>query len=288
MEEAVGPYRLLRHIGVGGSADVFLARHEDAEPTSAPVVVKRLLPHLRRHDAATDMFEAEARLALRLRHPNIVETYDFGQSGRDYYIAMERVHGPTLAELIAQEQRLAPGVATRVLLDVCDALDAVHALGVVHGDVHPRNVMIDPGGMAKLTDFGVAMPHGEQTGPVRGTYAYMSPEQAQGHAVDQRSDVFAVGVMLWELMAGARLFGGSAPPVTLARVVEAEAPTLEDPRVNAVAQRCLAKAPGDRYGSATELATALGDAARVLRWDVRRETLASRAHASLSALEEER
>jgi serine/threonine-protein kinase len=256
-------------------SEVFLARLA-ADPDSDLIVIKRLLRQHREQEALVEMFLVEARRALRLEHPNIVDVRDTGQVGDDYYMVMEYVVGLDLFELTAEMSRvLPPGVCVRILLDASAGLDYVHATGVVHRDVNPHNLLVTEAGTTKLTDFGVAVDEHETNEQVRGTPAYMAPEQVQNQPIDRRTDVFAVGVILWELFAGKRLFGGVPPYLCLARVVEEPAPPLPDPDLDRIARRALAKEPADRYSSCAELAAALRDLASDRRWDTSTAAVAS-------------
>jgi eukaryotic-like serine/threonine-protein kinase len=304
-----GDYTLVRELGAGGMAEVFLARCDRVVPgRPKTVVVKRVLPHLVRNRAVVDLFLNEARLISQIRSPHIARVFETGRvRGRDY-ICMEFIAGVDLARLIERCQAtdtrtgqsaaapppgpttvLGPGALVRLLVDICGGLTAAHTatghdgapLGLIHGDLTPRNVMIDFAGVAKLIDFGVAQARGavcDDTPPdqsaIRGTYAYMAPEQIKGQAIDERSDVFAVGVLMWELFAGCRLFARQANFATLAAVVEQPAPPLFHllpahigDKLDQVAQKALAKRPADRYPSCDRLADDLLRVAFDLQWD---------------------
>jgi eukaryotic-like serine/threonine-protein kinase len=286
-----GKYRLLRKLGAGGMAEAYLAEQEGHAGFARTVVVKRVLPHLADRPEFTRMLVHEARVAARLQHDNIAQIYDLGHVGETYFITMEYVAGlelSTLCELAEVKQRtpLPLGAVARIILDVCAGLDHAHRatdtlgrpLGLVHRDVSPPNIMVTREGVTKIIDFGVAKATEEAgetaTGALKGKHAYMSPEQVRGHEVDARSDQFAVGVLLWELVTGRRLFKRDADFLTVRAVVEDEAPALtrvrpELPeRLEHIAARALEKDPDDRYASCEQLGDDLEDLARRSGWDV--------------------
>ncbi|HET8932660.1 MAG TPA: serine/threonine-protein kinase [Polyangiales bacterium] len=220
----IGRYELLHKIAAGGMAEVFLARQWGQGGFFRDVVIKRLYPHYAEHEHALRMFQDEARLLAELSHPNIPQVYDLGNADGYWYLAMEHVGGVTLTDLCrtaAKLNRPMPlAVAIGIVTQICMALHHAHerrdregrALKVVHRDVTPHNIVISPDAVVKVLDFGVAQTAARadtDAGAVRGTYAYMSPEQVRGKPLDKRSDVFAVGVILYELTTGRRLFRGS-------------------------------------------------------------------------------
>jgi serine/threonine-protein kinase len=242
---------LVRAIGQGAMSSVFLAESSDGE-----VAIKRLHPQLSCHPEQVALFAAEAQLARRFQHENLVHAFDSGAAGEQHFIAMELVRGPNLAESLARS-RPSPLTVTRIVRSLCRGLAAVHGAGIVHADVNPTNVLVGGDGVVKLTDFGVATPASTAQPEVRGTYAYMSPEQARGGPLDARSDLFSLGVLLWELWTGERLFRRDAHYLTLAAVVEAEPRPIGDPARDCVLEKALAKAPEARYSSAAEFSAAL-------------------------------
>jgi serine/threonine-protein kinase len=286
-----GKYRLLRKLGSGGMAEAYLAEQEGHAGFARTVVVKRVLPHLADRPEFTRMLVHEARIAARLQHDNIAQIYDLGHVGDTYFITMEYVAGVdvgTLGELAEARGRtpLPPGNVARIVLDVCAGLSHAHRatdtlgrpLGLVHRDVSPPNVMVTPEGTAKIIDFGIAKATAEAgetvTGAMKGKHAYMSPEQVRGRPVDARSDQFAVGILLWELVTGQRLFRRDADFLTVSAVVEDEAPVLSQvrpglpERLDHIAARALEKDPDDRYSSCEELADDLEDLSRRSGWDI--------------------
>jgi len=285
-----GKYRLLRKLGSGGMAEAYLAEQEGHAGFARTVVVKRVLPHLADKPEFTRMLVHEARIAARLQHDNIAQIYDLGHVGDTYFITMEYVAGVDLSMLseLADSHHRAPlalGAVARIILDVCAGLHHAHRatdtlgrpLGLVHRDVSPPNIMVTPEGTAKIIDFGVAKATEEvgetATGALKGKHAYMSPEQVRGRPVDARSDQFAVGILLWELVSWQRLFRRDADFLTVRAVVEDEAPTLSmlrpglPERLDHIAARALEKDPDDRYASCEELADDLEDLARRSGWD---------------------
>lgn len=224
---------------------MYLGRLSGAGGFQRFVGIKRLHPHLAREPEFIEMFLEEARLAARIHHPNVVPILEIGTSDQGYYIVMEYVEGDTLANLIARTvqrgDRLPARVAVRILADVLAGLHAAHeladdegkALGIVHRDVSPQNVLIGIDGSTRLTDFGVARATSKlsttRTGQLKGKLAYMAPEQARGAKdIDRRADVFAAGVVMWEALEGRRLFKGDGEADTLNKVLYEPIPPLED------------------------------------------------------------
>jgi serine/threonine-protein kinase len=274
-----GKYRLVEPLASGGMADVWRAEVTGAEGVVKEVALKLVRgEHAERSDFVR-MFVQEARLAARLSHANVVQVFEFDQVGGRYYIAMELVRGRHLGQVVerARERGLRLGVprAVHVAAEVARALAYAHRLGdggrplgLVHRDVSPHNVLVSFEGEVKLADFGIAraMNLGELTDPgnVKGKLAYMAPEQARGAAVDARADVFSLGVVLWELCAGRRLFARDGDAATLAAVLETEPvspPSAWNEEVpaelDAVALGALERDPERRTRSAQELAAAL-------------------------------
>lgn len=233
--DAVGRFRLHRKLANGNMGEVFLAEHQSDTRFKRVVVVKRLFPHLAHHPEAVRMFQDEAHVLAAMNHPNIPQIYDYGFTDSHWFLAIEYVPGHTLAELCAAGARAAAPMTLDVIVaaleQLCDALHHAHErrdpdgrpLRIVHRDVTPSNLMITPEGYAKLLDFGVARTAREESkgGALKGTLAYMAPEQVRAQRLDKRSDVFSVGVMLYELTTGRRLFYGSEIEVMTA-IVERE------------------------------------------------------------------
>ena len=205
-----GEYRLLRRLGGGGMAEVFLARREGPAGFRKDLVIKRILPHLARSEGFVRLFLHEARVAALIDHPNLVHVSAFGEIDGEFYLAMEYVDGFTLADLMQRVGKLTPGAACRIGTDLLEALDAIHSardadgrpLELVHRDVSLRNVMLTRAGAVKLLDFGIAVVQGDGAAPKMGTRQFMSPEQQVGGALDGRSDLYMVGGLLRSLMVG--------------------------------------------------------------------------------------
>lgn len=233
-----GRYELLHKMAAGGMAEIFLARQWGQSGFFRDVVIKRLFPYFAENPHVLRLFQDEARLLAELSHPNIPQVFDLGQTDGFWYIAMEHVSGFSLGDVClaaSKQAKLLPlGVSVGVVTQLCAALHHAHercdregrSLRIVHCDVTPRNVMVTPDGVVKVFDFGVARSAAREeaeAGVVRGTYAYMAPEQVRGKALDKRADVFAAGVILYELTTGERLFKGNDAQIMTA-VVERDAP----------------------------------------------------------------
>jgi len=256
-----GRYAIESRIARGGMADVFLARDQLLD---RPVALKVLFAELSVDPSFVERFRREAQNAARLSHPNIVSVYDWGEDGSTYYIVMEYVKGRSLSLQLREDGPLTPQHAAIIGSEVASALGFAHQHGVVHRDVKPGNVLIDERGSVRVTDFGIARARNTtenltQTGAVMGTATYFSPEQAQGLPVDQRSDVYSLGVVLYELVAGKPPFQGDNP-VTIAYKHVREQPTPLrdiDPTVpasyEAIVAEAMAKTPANRYASADAL-----------------------------------
>ncbi len=260
-----GRYRVEAEIGRGGMARVYRATDTVLGRT---VAIKVLDTEQASDHSFVDRFRREARAAARLNHPGVVAVFDTGSDDGVHYIIMEYVHGRTLGQVVAEEGPLPPDRAAAIATSVAEALSFAHAEGLVHRDVKPANVMLTDSGRVKVMDFGIARVVSAhtltQTAKVFGTAAYLSPEQAQGQRVDGRSDVYALGVVLYEMLTGRAPFAADSP-VALAfkHINEEPAPPSSVRRgipagLEAVVMRALAKDPDARYPGAAEMATALG------------------------------
>ena len=257
-------YRIVRRLGSGGMAHVYLAEHQ---LIARPVVIKVLHPHLAKEEEMRERFRREAESACKLAHPNICGIIDYGEAGESVYLVMPYLAGGSLADIIVAGKVLPPARASAVTVQVACALDYAHRHGIVHRDVKPDNVLFDEDGHAVITDFGIATArfHGRLTGTGRamGTPHYMSPEQAMGKMVDGRSDLYAVGVMLYEMLLGFPPFDGAdSYSIGYKHVHEQPvAPEIVDSRtpqaLAAIIMRCLEKKPDDRFQRGNDLADAL-------------------------------
>ena len=273
----IGRYELLHKIAAGGMAEVFLARQWGQGGFFRDVVIKRLFPHYAEHEHALRMFQDEARLLAELSHPNIPQVYDLGYSDGFWFLAMEHVGGVTLTDLCrtaAKLQRPMPlAVAIGIVMQVCLALHHAHerrdregkALRIVHRDVTPHNIIITLDAVVKVLDFGVAQTSARvdtDAGAVRGTYAYMGPEQVRGKPLDKRADVFALGVILYELTTGRRLFRGSDIEIMTSIVERDVTPPSRHvpnypPELEQIVLQALSRDRARRTVSAAHLAHAL-------------------------------
>jgi len=261
-----GRYRVLHKLGAGGMADVWLAEDQHLQ---RQVALKVLHRHFAQDREFVARFQREAEAAAALQHPNIVSVYDRGEVDGTSYIAMQYVQGPTLKELI--DRGLSPEQAVMLIRQVLEAARAAHRHGIVHRDLKPQNVIISDEGVALVTDFGIAragVSEITQTGSVMGTPHYLSPEQAQGYEVSSVSDLYSIGVLLYEALTGRVPFEGeSAVAVAMKQVSQTpQRPSSINPQVSpaldAVVMRALEKEPGQRFQSADAFIAALDQAMR--------------------------
>jgi eukaryotic-like serine/threonine-protein kinase len=262
-----GRYRVGDRIGSGGMADVYEAQDTHL---GREVALKLLHRRFARDEQFVERFRREASAAARLQHPHVVGVFDRGEHDGTYYIAMERLAGRTLKDLIAEEAPLDQARVIALGLQIADAADFAHEHGVIHRDLKPHNVIVGPDDQLKVTDFGIARAGASEmteTGSIMGTAQYLSPEQAEGHAVTAASDVYSIGIVLYEMLAGRVPFDAdSAVSIALKHLTEAPAPLVNarpdvHPALEAVVMRALAKDPADRFASAADLAADLRAAA---------------------------
>jgi tetratricopeptide (TPR) repeat protein len=277
----IAQFEIVRRLGAGGMAEVFLAKRRGAEGTYKVVVVKRILPAFTTSRRFRSMFIDEAQLATRLNHPNVVQVYEFSNEGDEGHIlAMEYVEGCDLGHLMsaakAKGTRIPPWASAWIIQEAAKGLhyahekrdDGGHPLEIVHRDVSPQNVLLSFEGVVKIADFGIASARlvDEEQGVLKGKFGYMSPEQARGEKVDRRSDLYALGVILWECLTGRPLHGGLGgealldivksgkvePPSTYVRDIPEELETI--------VLKLLSSSPDDRYATAREVSAAIGRA----------------------------
>jgi eukaryotic-like serine/threonine-protein kinase len=281
LPKTIGRYTMFEELAAGGMGVVYLGRVSGASGFQRGVAIKRLHPRIARDPSAVAMFRQEAQLLARVRHPNVVSALDVVQEGGELLLVMEYIHGlplSMLCQLAQQKKQPIPlEVAVRIACDVLHGLHAVHtataasgrALSMIHRDVSPQNVLIGKDGVARLLDFGVAKAVTSEdltaAGYVKGKLSYVAPEQIRGEPVDARIDVFSLSVVLWEMLASVRLFGGRRSVAeTLRRVQKGEVPSLRDvstryvpPRLEAIVRRGLERDPARRFKSAKAMADAL-------------------------------
>jgi serine/threonine-protein kinase len=276
LPEQLGRYELVELLGVGGMAEIFKARCTGPGGFQRTVVVKRILPANTADPAFVRMFVSEAKILGLLHHPNVIQAYDFGESGGTLFLVLEYVDGPSLADTVSvlkEAGRLMPiAVACQIAHDVCRALDHVHTLrdadgaplNVVHRDVTPSNVLLTATGTAKLLDFGVAKYRASQArsqvGTIKGKPAYLAPETLDRREIDHRADIFSLGIVLHEMLTHQALFEGENHQITFYRVLNMEIPPPSrarpevPPELDAIVMRALERDPVRRYTTAQEMA----------------------------------
>ena len=258
-----GRYELHSRLGRGGMAEVFLARDQLLD---RPVAVKVMFQEFAGDPSFVERFRREAQAAANLNHPNVVGVYDWGEEDGTYFIVMEYVDGRSLADILRSEGPLHPDRAADLATDIADALGLAHRNGMVHRDVKPGNVLVGKDGQVKVADFGIARAFAggtdselTQAGTVMGTATYFSPEQAQGKPVDPRSDLYALGVVLYEMVAGQPPFTGESPVAIAYQHVREQPVPITDlnpqipPEIDAITGKLLQKDPSLRYPSAADL-----------------------------------
>jgi serine/threonine-protein kinase len=275
----LGDYRVVAEIGRGGMADVYLALTASPNVSAEPVVIKKLRSDVLDDDDFRAMFCEEARLAKKLHHVNVVETLEVGQDRDACFIVMEFLDGQPYSRMRSHARKAAAAIPLsihlRILREVLTGLQYVHELaesdgsplGIVHRDVTPQNVFVTYDGHVKVVDFGIAKARARQVetrvGVVKGKLSYIAPENVRGESVDARSDLFSVGVMLWEAATGRRFWQGFDELEIYQRLVSGELPTMSgardmDPQLFAIAARALAPNPNQRFATAAQMRAALG------------------------------
>jgi serine/threonine protein kinase len=273
-------YTITERVDQGGMAEVFRGVAEGIKGFKKSVAIKRILPNLTKNKKFVSMFLDEARLSLHLQHANIVHVFDIGIADTSYFIVMEYVDGVNLKALIEHQKKL--GRKMRIphslwlMAEVCKGLAYAHEasdpetgrpLGIVHRDISPPNILISKQAEVKLVDFGLAKATSQiettDPGVVKGKFSYLSPEAASGQEVDHRADIFAVGILLWEMLTSRRLFYGETDYQTVELVRQAKIPSVSainpevDTDLEAVVRKALARDPRDRYQSANDLQEAI-------------------------------
>jgi eukaryotic-like serine/threonine-protein kinase len=274
-------YRIIERLDKGGMAEVFRGVSESmGGEFRRTVAIKRVLPSLAENEKFVGMFLDEARLSLMLQHANIVQVYDIGKTENTYFLVMEYVDGANLKKVIdfadARGRLVPEEVVIYIMIEACKALEYAHnlthpetmePLEIVHRDISPPNILMSKNGEVKVVDFGLAKAGSQvvitDPGVVKGKFSYLSPEAAYGHPVDRRADVFAIGILLWEMFTGRRLFLGDTEYQTVELVRAARVPSIGalnpqiDGELEAVVRGALARDPRERYQSAAELGDAL-------------------------------
>ncbi len=274
-------YEIIRRIGAGGMAEVFKASSTSVKGFQKLVAIKRVLPSLTQNERFVRMFLDEAKIALPLNHTNIVQTFDLGMADETYFIVMEYVECATLKDVVNtlqnRRQQLGVAEACYIALEILKGLDYAHtktdtegkSLDIVHRDISPPNILISRSGEVKITDFGLAKAKSQaeltDPGVVKGKFGYLSPEAAHGEDIDGRTDIFAVGILLWEMLTGERLFLGESDHETLEMVRAAQVPPvasrgrrIPDP-LQQILDGALARHPDNRYGTARRLGEHLAE-----------------------------
>ncbi len=283
MPRRFGKYTLIRKLAVGGMAELFLALQRSVAGFEKLIVVKRILPHLAKDRAFVDLILQEAKISATLNHPNICHIYDVGEAEGQFYIAMEHIHGEDLRSIVRQMKKVHETTfpiehALAIVIGCCAGLAHAHEkttlagepMNIVHRDVSPQNILLTFNGDVKLVDFGIAKAGRSSmedtgSGQLKGKVPYMSPEQAQGLPLDGRSDIFSLGIILFELTTGRRLFRGQNEMETLRMIVDGEYPKPRDlnpgipEALERIILRSLAKDPAERYQSARQMQSDLED-----------------------------
>jgi eukaryotic-like serine/threonine-protein kinase len=275
-----GKYRIIAHLATGGMADIFLAAQTSLGGFEKLMVIKRILSHLAREERFIEMFLDEARIAAVLNHPNVVQIFDLGRIENQYFIAMEYLPGESLAMVVKtcrnRGEPLAPELSAGIIMQAAEGLQHAHTmtgkdgkpLGIVHRDISPQNIFVLYDGGVKVVDFGIARAASlrttqTRTGTLKGKYSYMSPEQILGGDLDGRSDVFSLGIVLWECLTGRKLFRHESDLKLLQSITDEDAPSPLSinpnlpPVIVEITMKALARNRDQRYQSAADLRSAL-------------------------------
>jgi serine/threonine protein kinase len=273
--QRVGRYEIVGHLATGGMAEVLLARLRGPHGFERPLVIKRMLPHLAADPLMVDMFLDEARIIANLRHPNLVHVHELGREGADLFMAMEFLEGESVAGVCRRLARLGTNLdfalAAHVVAEACAGLHAAHEattpdgrpLEIVHRDVSPQNVFVEYSGAVHVIDFGIATNVDRvgrtEAGTVRGKFEYLAPEHIEGRTVDRRADVFALGVVLFELVTGRRLYKRDNHAATMMAILSEPVPDIASfrqdtpARLGAICSRALVKRREERYATVAEM-----------------------------------
>ena len=303
--ERVGRYEIAGRLALGGMAEILLGRLRGPSGFDRAVVIKRILPHLAEEQSFVNMFLDEARLAARLNHPNVVQVYELGEEANDLFLVMEYLEGESafglLRRVIAKKQPLEHSLLAFLVAEACSGLHAAHELvgpsgdplNLVHRDVSPQNIFVTYNGAVKVLDFGIAKAADRITkteaGQLKGKFEYMSPEQCRGKPIDRRSDIFALGTVLYEITTRRRLFKRESKLATLEAVlskpIQSPRGIVKDypPVLERIVMRALARDPTDRYATAAEMRRDLLAAMRELNAPVAPEESLSRVMKNLFA-----
>lgn len=273
-ERRIGRYEIVKRIGVGGMAQVFLATQKGPQGFEKKVVIKKILPRLARDPSFVEMFLQEARLAAKISHPNVVQVFELGDMDDEYFMAMEYVKGWSLdvmlRALARNNERMPVDLACRLVAEVCDGLHAAHTCGldgrgIVHRDMSPHNILVSEQGAVKIVDFGISKAAGStsdtKTGALKGKVVYMAPEQIDRTLgdIDPRTDVLSTGLVLFETLTGKAPLKRKSEYASLKAAVECEIPDVRSLRsevpasVASIIQKATSRAQADRYQSCRAL-----------------------------------
>lgn len=273
-------YTIAERLDSGGMAEVFRGVAESIAGFKKSVAIKRILPELTKNPKFVAMFLDEAKLSLYLQHANIVQVFDIGQADDSYFLVMEYVNGANLKQVLERlnhrNRRITVQQSIYIMLECCKALNYAHGLenpetgeplSIVHRDISPPNILLSKMGEVKLVDFGLAKANSQiertDAGVVKGKFSYLSPEAASGRVVDHRADLFAVGILLWEMLTNRRLFFGDTDYQTVELVRQASIPSIQalnsdvEPELEEIVRKALAREPDDRFQEAADLGDSL-------------------------------